>query len=96
MTEQNYNTCIDLLQDRFGKVDVIINKYVDNLLNMERVKNSSYLSELRKLHDMCEINIRSLRNLCITTSTQIEKAVVNLATVFSIQATKLNFMRPKK
>lgn len=35
---------------------------------MEPVKNSSNLNELRKLHDMSEINIGSLRNLGVTSS----------------------------
>lgn len=29
LTEQNYDTCIDLLSDRYGKPDVIINKHMN-------------------------------------------------------------------
>lgn len=35
---------------------------------MEHVKYYSNLNVLRKLHDLCEINIRTLRNLGVTSS----------------------------
>lgn len=36
LTEQYYDTCIDLLKDSHGIVD-IINKHTNNLLNMEQL-----------------------------------------------------------
>ncbi|XP_054724234.1 uncharacterized protein LOC129234261 [Uloborus diversus] len=39
---------------------------MNNLLNLQPVKNSSNFSGLRELHDQCDVNIRSLQNLGVT------------------------------
>lgn len=46
LTEQNYDTYIDLLKDLYGKVYVIINKHTINCYNLAPVKNYSNLNAL--------------------------------------------------
>ena len=46
--------------------DNVINSFISKLLNLEPVKNSSYIRELRKLCDEIEVNIRNLCTLNVT------------------------------
>ena len=46
--------------------DYIINSYESKLLNLELVRNSSYVKALHKLYDGIEINIRNLCTLNVT------------------------------
>lgn len=66
LNEKNYDSCIELLKQRYGRNDYIINSYMTKLLNLEPVKNSSYVKGLRRLYDEIEVNIRNLRALNVT------------------------------
>nr|XP_042909442.1 uncharacterized protein LOC110282014 [Parasteatoda tepidariorum] len=63
LTDSNYDKCIKLISDRFGREDLVINGHMTKLLNLEPVKNSSNLRAFRNLYDQLEINIRSLESL---------------------------------
>lgn len=41
---------------------------MNKFLNLESVKNRSNLKALQRLYDVCEINIRNLRNLGVISS----------------------------
>ncbi|XP_042900642.1 uncharacterized protein [Parasteatoda tepidariorum] len=66
LNDKNYDSCIELLKQRYGRTDFIINSYMTKLLNLEPVRNSSYVKGLRKLYDEIEVNIRNLRALNVT------------------------------
>ncbi|XP_056094778.1 uncharacterized protein LOC130073406 [Rhinichthys klamathensis goyatoka] len=63
LTDSNYDHAIDLLQNRFGRKDLLINTHMTKLLNLCPVKKSHDVSALRQLYDECEVQIRSLESL---------------------------------
>lgn len=63
MTDGNYDHAIDLLQNRFGRKDLLINAHMTKLLNLCPVKKSQDVSARRQLYDECEVQIRSLESL---------------------------------
>ncbi|XP_054713877.1 uncharacterized protein LOC129223335 [Uloborus diversus] len=65
LSDENYDACIGLIKERFGRVDLVISSHMNNLLNLDPVKHSSNVKALRTLYDSCEINIRSLNSLGI-------------------------------
>ncbi|KAF8795057.1 hypothetical protein HNY73_002952 [Argiope bruennichi] len=56
LTEENYNSCLSLLKDRYGKQDHLIIHFMNRLLETEPVKPSFNLKRLRKLHNESEIS----------------------------------------
>ncbi|XP_054709043.1 uncharacterized protein LOC129218741 [Uloborus diversus] len=65
LSDENYDACIGLIKERFGRVDLVISSHMNNLLNLDPVKYSSNVKALRTLYDSREINIRSLNSLGI-------------------------------
>ncbi|XP_035226844.1 uncharacterized protein LOC118199150 [Stegodyphus dumicola] len=66
LTEENYNSAIDLLKNRFGHQDLVINAHMSKPLNLKQVKNAANVKKLRELYDSCEIQIRNLNSLGVT------------------------------
>lgn len=69
LMDTNYNTAIELLQNRFGRNDIVISAHMSKLLNLTPVKRSSDIKALRSLYDECEIQIRSLESLGVPCDT---------------------------
>lgn len=69
LSDANYDIAIDLLKKRFGRKDLVINAHMNKLLNMTPVKRANDVSALRKLHDDCEIQVRSLDALGVASDT---------------------------
>ena len=65
LTEDNYETAIDILRDRFGKPELLISNHMDALLKLPIVSSVHETKKLRDLYDKIEINIRSLKALGI-------------------------------
>ena len=63
LTEENYETALELLKDRYANPQVIVSSHVDALLKLESVTNIREISKIRKLYDSIETHIRSLANL---------------------------------
>ena len=66
LTNDNYKKAIELLKERFGKTQVLINAYMDSLSKIHGPL-SCEIKELRTFYDTCETNIRGLETLGITT-----------------------------
>ena len=64
-TEDNYETAIDILRDRFGKPQLLISNHMGALLKLPIVSSMHETKNLRDLYDKVEINIRSLKALGI-------------------------------
>ena len=64
-TEDNYETSIDILRDRFGKPQLLISNHMETLLKLPIVSSVHQTKKLRDLYDKIEINIRSLKELSI-------------------------------
>ena len=63
ISETNYDTAINILQNRFGQKDIIINDHVNKLLNLSPVYKSSDIFKLKKLYEEIETNTRALSAL---------------------------------
>ncbi|KAJ7999845.1 hypothetical protein DPEC_G00198630 [Dallia pectoralis] len=68
MTDSNYDAAVELLQNRFGRKDIVISAHMSKLLSLTPVKKSSDVAALRHLYE-CEIQIRSLESLGIYSGT---------------------------
>ena len=65
LTAANYGSACDLLQNRFGRKEVITFSHIQQLLSVPESRSSSVQS-LRELQDRLLIHIRSLESLGIT------------------------------
>lgn len=68
-TDENYENAVQVLRERFGRRDLVINAHMNKLLNMQPVSRSSDVGMLRKLYDACEVQIRSLAALGVASDT---------------------------
>lgn len=62
ITNSNYKIALDLLTEKYGREDVIVNEHVSELLRLEPVKADNLL-KLRRLYETLEFHIRALENL---------------------------------
>ncbi|GFX09480.1 uncharacterized protein TNCV_4698661 [Trichonephila clavipes] len=65
ISDDNYDRALDLLKDRFGNKNMLINAHLSNLLNVTPVRNPTDIVGLRNLYDRAETQIRSLECLGI-------------------------------
>lgn len=68
LTEENYTSCLELLNDRYGKQEHLISCFVNKLLELEPVKFSSNIKALRFLFDESEVSIRNLKCMGVASS----------------------------
>ena len=65
LTEENYDKAIKILENRFGRKELIIDSHMNKLLDLPPVKRSCDAVGLRKLYDTCEVQMRGLESLGI-------------------------------
>ena len=68
LTAANYNSAVQLLNQRFGNKQVIISSHMDALLKLTAV-SSHDVKGLRKTYDKIEAHVRGLQALDVPTST---------------------------
>lgn len=66
LTGANYDEAIEVLQKRFGNKQLIVNKHMEQLLNIEGVTSQHDVKGLRHLYDVIESNVRSLKSLGVS------------------------------
>ena len=66
-TDANYNSAIELLQNRFGKTQNIISTHMDELLKIP-VCSGDKASQLRFVYDKISINVRGLASLGVNST----------------------------
>ena len=59
-TSINYEHALNILKERFGNKQVIISKHMSMLLNLEKVKSSLLIKDLRSLYDKITVTTRAL------------------------------------
>ena len=69
LTSANYREAIAILEKRFGNKRAIIAKHMEVLLNLEAVTSMHDIKGLRRLYDVVETNVRSLRSLGVESDT---------------------------
>ena len=68
LTAANYEEAIAILTRRFGNKQLIVNRHMEILLNVEAVSSQYNLKALRHLLDIIESNVRGLRALGVPSS----------------------------
>ena len=69
LTTAYYAEAVAILKKRFGNADRIKARHMDILMNIEPVTSSRDLKALRKLHDLVESHVRSLKALGVEADT---------------------------
>ena len=59
LTEENYKTAIDLLQERFAQI--IVNSHMDAMLKLNSVRTMVDIKKIRQIYDQVEIHVRGLQ-----------------------------------
>ena len=57
LTEENYKTAIDLLQERFAQKQIIINSHMDAMLKLNSVSTMADIKKIRQIYDQVEIHV---------------------------------------
>ena len=68
LTAANYDEAVAILKRRFGNKQLIINKHMETLLNINSVKSGLNIQALRQLHDLIESQVRSLKSLGLSSN----------------------------
>ncbi|GBN80335.1 hypothetical protein AVEN_65111-1 [Araneus ventricosus] len=63
ISDENYDSVVEILKNRFGRRDIIIHAHMNKLLNLAPVHRSDDIIKLRHLYDTLEIQVRSLKSL---------------------------------
>lgn len=66
LTAANYDEAVAILKRRFGNKQLIINRHMETLLNINSVKSGLNIQALRQLHDLIESQVRSLKSLGVS------------------------------
>jgi hypothetical protein len=69
LTDANYREAVDVLKERFGNKQQIIDKHMDALLSVEVVTSDNNLKALRRLYDVVESQVRGLKSLGVASET---------------------------
>ncbi|XP_065642134.1 uncharacterized protein LOC136073823 [Hydra vulgaris] len=65
LSNKNYSVALNILKNRFSNKQLLTSIHMKKLLSLEKIKDVRNISELRKMFDTIEIQIRSLENLSI-------------------------------
>ena len=60
LSNENYKSALNLLQERFGDDQIIVSAHMNKLLNLESSSEFIDVKEVRNLYDTIEIQVRSL------------------------------------
>ncbi|GBO06769.1 hypothetical protein AVEN_97837-1 [Araneus ventricosus] len=63
ISDENYDSALEILKNRFGHRDIVIHAHMNKLLNLPPVHRSDDIVKLRHLYDTLEIHVRSLKSL---------------------------------
>ena len=63
ITNANYEEAITILKTRFGNNQMIVNKHMDDLINMAPVYSNHNLRGMRQLYDLVEVHVHGLKAL---------------------------------
>ena len=66
---ENYKEAIDLLKQRYGNTQVLINAFVKVFFQLPAVQNSSNVQCLRFFYDQVEASVRNLKTLGVEINT---------------------------
>ena len=65
LTTDNYQEAMEILKERFGNKQVVVNSHMEALIALSAVRSETDSKGMRLLYDKIEIHLRSLKNLGI-------------------------------
>ena len=65
LTNEHYIEAIQVLDDRYGNQQIIVNSHIISLTRVPEVSNDNDTAKVRERYDKAESNLRSLRALGI-------------------------------
>ena len=68
LTAASYDEAVAILKRRFGNKQLIIDRHMETLLNINSVQSGLNIQALRQLHDLIESQVRSLTSLGVSSS----------------------------
>ena len=69
LNSENYKEAIDILQQRYGNIQVLICAHMTKFVELPKIKYSTDVKGLRKMYDQIEISVRNLKSLDIDINT---------------------------
>ena len=69
LSSENYKEAIDLLKQRYGNTQVLINAFMKKLVQLPAVQNSNNVKWLRLFYDQAETSVRNLKTLGVEINT---------------------------
>lgn len=69
LTDANYTEAVEVLTQRFGNKQLIIDRYMETLLSVEAVTSDFNLKALRRLYDTVEAQVRGLKSMGVEAET---------------------------
>ena len=66
LTAANYEEAVATFKRRFGGKQLIVNRHMDRLLQLENLSSTENLQGLRHLFDAVESNVRGLKSLGVS------------------------------
>lgn len=69
ISQENYVKAVDLLKQRFGRKETLVNTHMSQLLEIPPLKRSNDVKSFRQLFDKIQIHISSLESLGISPDT---------------------------
>ena len=69
LTAANYQEAVEVLKQRFGNKQRIIDKHMEVLLGVDAVSSDANLKALRRLYDTVEAQVRGLKAMGVTAET---------------------------
>ena len=67
-TAENYNEAVELLKQRYGKTQVLINAHMQQFVSLPVIKSVNDVKGLRKLYEKVESSVRNLKILDVDPS----------------------------
>ena len=65
LNSANYKEAIDILQQGYGNIQVLISSHMTKFVLLPKIKSSSDIKGLRNMYDQIEISVRNLKSLGI-------------------------------
>ena len=69
LINENYAEAVNLLNERFGNKQLLINAYVESFMKLKAVKSMNQVKELRVIYDQLETTVRNLKSIHVETDT---------------------------
>ena len=66
LTRSNYDAAVEMLQERYGKPQIIISEHMDEILKIQPCVEGGRLGPLRYVYDKISVNVRGLASMGVS------------------------------